>query len=215
MCGGGGDQTVTQRQELDPALQRLLYGGALGSQHGLNGGARGGFRGGFGGGSSEPGGFGGGEATGYSGAPAVGSFSDRGGQFGTGALYAMGGPVNTGIASMANAMPMGRGVPMMNGRLPNLSNPQIAATLAMAQQRPDMMRGFATGGYVEGPGTGTSDSIPATILQNGRPVQRALLSDGEFVMTEKAVRNAGEGDRERGAARMYEMMRMFERGGRV
>jgi len=53
------------------------------------------------------------------------------------------------------------------------------------------------------------------IMQNGQPVQQALLSDGEFVMTERAVRGAGEGDRERGAARMYEMMRQFERGGRV
>ena len=35
------------------------------------------------------------------------------------------------------------------------------------------------GGEIVGPGTGTSDSVPA------------LLSDGEFVMTAKSVRNAG------------------------
>jgi hypothetical protein len=52
-------------------------------------------------------------------------------------------------------------------------------------------------------------------MQNGRPVQQAKLSDGEFVMTERAVKGAGNGDREAGAARMYEMMRQFERGGRV
>jgi len=51
---------------------------------------------------------------------------------------------------------------------------------------------------VEGPGTGRSDSIPA------------LLSDGEFVMTAEAVRNAGNGDRDRGAARMYDIMHGFE-----
>ena len=58
----------------------------------------------------------------------------------------------------------------------------------------------AAGGEITGPGTGTSDSIPA------------MLSDGEFVMTAKAVRNAGNGDRDVGAARMYDMMNRFERG---
>jgi hypothetical protein len=70
---------------------------------------------------------------------------------------------------------------------------------------------FAMGGFVEGPGTGTSDSIPATIYQNGGPVQEAMLSDGEFVMTADAVRGAGGGDRAKGAAKMYEMMSRLER----
>jgi hypothetical protein len=56
-----------------------------------------------------------------------------------------------------------------------------------------------TGGEVNGPGTGTSDSVPAR------------LSDGEFVLTAKAVRGAGGGDRDIGAARMYEMMSELER----
>jgi len=73
-------------------------------------------------------------------------------------------------------------------------------------------RGYAQGGYIEGPGTGRSDSVPAMIHQNGTPVQEARLSDGEFVMTERAVRGAGNGDRGAGAARMYRMMREFERG---
>ena len=57
----------------------------------------------------------------------------------------------------------------------------------------------ADGGEVNGPGTGTSDSVPAR------------LSDGEFVLTAKAVRGAGGGDRDVGAARMYEMMSELER----
>ena len=57
----------------------------------------------------------------------------------------------------------------------------------------------ANGGEVKGPGTGTSDSVPAR------------LSDGEFVLTAKAVRGAGGGDRDIGAARMYEMMSELER----
>ena len=298
MCGGGGDQTVTQRTEIDPELRRLLYGGALTSARGLRDpNAALSMRGG-----------------------------GHGGPSGSGGMYAMGGPVQSGIASMQPNTPMTQNMPMMNGRLPNLSDPEIAATLAMAQMRPQMMMGmgsggmpqqpfamgglvgglassiarshdsvpfalsgrlgdhiatsdvrgptslfnrgvqqpvaqpeprdnseelvrqlvaqgranyfpdtpagagmpqlptlemggrplqFAMGGYVEGPGTGTSDDIPATIYQDGMPVQNAALSDGEFVMTERAVRNAGGGDRDRGAARMYEMMRMFEQGGRV
>jgi hypothetical protein len=76
-------------------------------------------------------------------------------------------------------------------------------------------RRYATGGYakggigsmanfprktgpINGPGTGTSDDIPA------------MLSDGEFVMTAKAVRGAGKGSRREGARRMYAMMRKLE-----
>ena len=70
---------------------------------------------------------------------------------------------------------------------------------------------FAMGGFIEGPGTGTSDSIPAKIYQNGGPVEEAMLSDGEFVMTADAVRGAGGGDRAKGAAKMYEMMSRLER----
>lgn len=74
------------------------------------------------------------------------------------------------------------------------------------------LRGFAMGGEIEGPGTGTSDSIPAEIYQDGKPVQKAALSDGEFVMTAKAVKGAGNGSRDRGISRMYELMRRFESG---
>jgi len=56
-------------------------------------------------------------------------------------------------------------------------------------------------GEIAGPGTGTSDDIPA------------MLSDGEFVMTAQAVRNAGNGSRKEGAKRMYKMMKNLENGG--
>ena len=71
------------------------------------------------------------------------------------------------------------------------------------------------GGESEGPGTGTSDDIPA------------MLSDGEFVMTAKATRGAGSFDvnksksgielikggsasREKGVENMRELMNIFE-----
>jgi len=55
-------------------------------------------------------------------------------------------------------------------------------------------------GAINGPGTGTSDDIPA------------MLSDGEFVFTAKAVRNMGGGSRRKGAAKMYKLMKMLEGG---
>ena len=226
MCGGSSSppppqplapvQQVEQRTDLDPMLTRLLYGGAMprgGSQRTQ---------------APAPASTSSGTGTWFDN-PDVQSrraaeqrqqetiarvgFDPR-----VGPGYAVGGQVQSGIASMQPQIPMMQSMPMMNGALPNLSDREIAATMAMAAMRPQMMmggQGFATGGYVEGPGTGTSDDIPATIYQDGVPVQNAALSDGEFVMTERAVRNAGGGDRDRGAAKMYEMMRMFEQGGRV
>ena len=67
------------------------------------------------------------------------------------------------------------------------------------------------GGLLRGPGTGTSDSIPGMIYQGGKPVQRAALSDGEFVFTNKAVKAAGGGSIEKGADAMYELMNKLER----
>lgn len=262
MCGGG-DQTVTQRTELAPELSRLLYGGALGPEHGVGVAGPVGARGGTAaatfdqqmGGGGDGYEFGGSTGSSTGGGALRGTLAQIGSYLPGGintanpssllnttaaqltsrpqgaptvasspqprpSNFAMGGDVSSGIASLRPEMPL-----MQGGQLPNLSNPEIAATLAMAQMRPHMMMGmgsggmsqqaFAVGGYVEGPGTGTSDDIPATIFQDGVPVQKAALSDGEFVMTERAVRGAGGGDRDRGAARMYEMMRMFERGGRV
>jgi hypothetical protein len=53
-------------------------------------------------------------------------------------------------------------------------------------------------GPINGPGTEKSDSIPA------------MLSDGEFVFTAKAVRGMGNGSRLKGAKKMYKMMKMLE-----
>jgi hypothetical protein len=64
---------------------------------------------------------------------------------------------------------------------------------------------LARGGYprrigqISGPGTETSDDIPA------------MLSDGEFVMTARAVRGAGNGSRREGAKKMYALMHQLER----
>jgi hypothetical protein len=57
-------------------------------------------------------------------------------------------------------------------------------------------------GPISGPGTGTSDSVPA------------MLSDGEFVFTAKAVRAMGQGSRRKGAKRMYALMKQLEAKGK-
>ena len=54
-------------------------------------------------------------------------------------------------------------------------------------------------GQISGPGTETSDDVPA------------MLSDGEFVMTAKAVRGMGNGSRRDGAKKMYALMHQLER----
>jgi len=83
-----------------------------------------------------------------------------------------------------------------------------AAAAAPVEKKLMNMGGIASlrsGGYprrtgqINGPGTATSDSIPA------------MLSDGEFVMTAKAVRGAGKGDRRAGAKRMYALMNQLEK----
>ena len=80
-----------------------------------------------------------------------------------------------------------------DGEILNLANPDDAR-----RYRESLETRRAAGGEVTGPGTGTSDSVPAR------------LSDGEFVLTAKAVRGAGGGDRDIGAARMYDMMAELE-----
>jgi len=57
---------------------------------------------------------------------------------------------------------------------------------------------YESGGPVNGPGGPKEDLIDAK------------LSDGEFVMTAKAVENFGGGSREAGAKRMYEMMNQLD-----
>ena len=80
---------------------------------------------------------------------------------------------------------------------PEIESPFAPATFAAKGGVMDLQ----DGGESKGPGTGTSDSIPA------------MLSDGEFVMTAKAVRGAGGGDRREGARKMYEAMDKLEAQG--
>ena len=116
------------------------------------------------------------------------------------------------------------GLPALSGGMPR--NARDGGIMAFAQggavamqeggEPPIDMADFPRkNGEIDGPGTGTSDDIPA------------MLSDGEFVMTAKAVRNAGSydmssnngivtlspnggSDREAGTRIMYKLMNHFE-----
>jgi hypothetical protein len=88
--------------------------------------------------------------------------------------------------------------------------------------------GFAMGGRIQGPGSGTSDSIPARIYQDGRPVSEARLSNNEVVLSHKdlaeldpngdsdraaeTLGQASSGDRGQMAAKMYANVRNFRAG---
>tara|TARA_R110002096_G_scaffold420684_1_gene625855 strand:+ start:2833 stop:4701 length:1869 start_codon:yes stop_codon:yes gene_type:complete len=76
---------------------------------------------------------------------------------------------------------------------PTYANPMTAADGGSAEYP-------RKNGHISGPGTGTSDDIPA------------MLSDGEFVFTAKSVRNMGDGSRRKGAKRMYALMKKLEGG---
>ena len=81
----------------------------------------------------------------------------------------------------------------------------------------------AEGGRIVGPGTPTSDSIPATIYQDGMPVGEAALStqevvlshkdlaamdpDGDYERASEIIGNAKNGNRAKAAAELYLKMR--------
>lgn len=124
--------------------------------------------------------------------------------------YARGGAVDNAVrAATSNPVNVAQTEAML------FAGPQAAQQAGMAVQALDRggimgVQGLRKGGQptkfprktgpINGPGTGTSDSIPA------------MLSDGEFVFTAKAVRNAGQGSRRKGARRMYKLMKMLEGG---
>ena len=130
---------------------------------------------------------------------------------GTGVMALTGGfdqknPKVEGGIDTSRYPPVRVGMPMSPGQLPNYFYPGYDPIIPEPPRYAPMQA--AKGGemfprrtgQISGPGTGTSDDIPA------------MLSDGEFVMTANAVKGAGNGSREQGVRRMYDMMRKFEGG---
>jgi hypothetical protein len=74
--------------------------------------------------------------------------------------------------------------------------------ISEAMSRDTGLRLLAKGGYLQGPGDGMSDDIPATI--NGD--EPAALADGEFVIPADVVSHIGNGSSEAGSKQLYTMM---------
>lgn len=90
-----------------------------------------------------------------------------------------------------------------------------AALQDLAQRVKQMSAQSAPAGrFVQGPGTGTSDSVP-TVIDGRTP---AALSDGEFVVPADVVAGMGGGNPKQGADQLYGMMenvRKLANGGLV
>lgn len=74
--------------------------------------------------------------------------------------------------------------------------------LQMLMQKVGGDAGMGQGRYLEGPGDGLSDSIPAVV--DGQ--QPSALSSGEFVIPADAVSHLGNGDNKSGAKELYNMI---------
>jgi len=200
--GAPSQQTVTQKTEIDPIQKAFLFGTPLPEEYRAMM---------FG--QSEP-------APGQGGVAAPPLSNED--LLASGAI----GRANGGIVGLA-------GGGMVPSQMPDLSNRETAYLMG-AQALQDAMSpqmGYAMGGLIEGPGTGTSDDIPATIYQNGMPVDHALLSNGEVVLSRKdlanmapdgnadtaaqMVGNAPNGTRGQKAAEMYAMVEGFRNGGLI
>jgi archaellin len=112
--------------------------------------------------------------------------------------YAAGGQVDTynpdNPGAATNLSRDGYGLASFKMQNPDPQPFQIA-------QQPSPMA-YAHGGYLDGPGDGMSDSIPATIAGK----QPARLADGEFVVPADVVSHLGNGSTKAGAQRLYAMM---------
>lgn len=97
------------------------------------------------------------------------------------------------------------GLPGYNAPIINPMTPNFAASPQYGRVPVYAAKGGITSlyprktGEISGPGTETSDSIPA------------MLSDGEFVLTAKAVKGVGNGSRREGAKKLYRMMHSLEK----
>jgi hypothetical protein len=135
---------------------------------------------------------------------ATGGFEGEEGQVPPGFEGMMGGQGTTGVELLAK-YPERYGLQLGPTQIMS-SMPYTSPSALFSAGRPQRYSegGTAAGAYprkngpINGPGTGTSDSIPA------------MLSDGEFVFTAKAVRAMGEGSRRKGAKRMYALMKKLE-----
>ena len=96
---------------------------------------------------------------------------------------------NGGLMSMAKSEMQARGL----DRLPNLGDRSQAYQMAQ----------YARGGYIQGPGTVTSDDVDGMIYQSGQPVEHIKVADGEVILSGKDLASLDpDGDHERAGRRI-------------
>jgi len=131
--------------------------------------------------------------------------------------YAIGGAIDNNASSSAGISdlynrPEGQTMENLSqdgygiGRLNNLANAEAMNTARITGYAMGgltaLKQGGQPGGYLDGPGDGMSDSIPATI--EGK--QPARLADGEFVVPADVVSHLGNGSTKAGSKRLYAML---------
>ena len=94
--------------------------------------------------------------------------------------------------------------PMSEDPYPQSQIPKAAPYPAAAPQRHEVVRGYEHGGFLDGPGDGMSDDIPANI--DG--AEDVRLADGEFVVTPEMVSLIGGGDSEEGRRLLDKLLPM-------
>lgn len=87
---------------------------------------------------------------------------------------------------------------------PQSEIPKAQPYPASTPMRHEMVRGYEKGGFLDGPGDGMSDDIPANI--DGK--EEVRLADGEFVIPPEIVRMIGDGDPEKGAKLLDQLLPM-------
>lgn len=107
-------------------------------------------------------------------------------------------PSMPGIQAAMPVQPMGTAMPQ---QAPQSNDAGLNSLLGQAIRDP-LGKAMAKGGYLDGPGDGMSDSIPATI--EGK--QPARLADGEFVVPADVVSHLGNGSTKAGAKVLYGML---------
>ena len=76
------------------------------------------------------------------------------------------------------------GMVMQNGKV-------IGSWLAALGDQSGRVKSYKDGGLLSGPGTGTSDSIYMPMMPKGKYASGAYVSNGEFIVNAKAVRQPG------------------------
>ena len=94
--------------------------------------------------------------------------------------------------------------PMPADPYPQSQIPKAAPYPAASPQRHEVVHGYEHGGFLDGPGDGMSDDIPANI--DGEEDVR--LADGEFVVTPEMVSLIGGGDSEEGRRLLDKLLPM-------